>query len=82
MGHIFRINKVDGHTSTTIVDWSSTTRSTYDHGFVDKIQDTTVMTSMIMADIIFSAMLKLKAKYGKRKAKFNANTLNKEAEIP
>ena len=37
MGHIFRINKVDGHTSTTIVDWSSTTRSTYDHGFVDKI---------------------------------------------
>lgn len=47
MGHIFRINKVDGHTSTTIVDWSSTTRSTYDHGFVDKIQDTTTTQNEI-----------------------------------
>lgn len=41
MGHIFRINKIDGHTSTTIVDWSNTTNNTYNNGFVNKIQDTT-----------------------------------------
>lgn len=47
MGHIFRINKVDGHTSTTIVDWSSSPRSTYDHGYVDKIQDSTTTQNEI-----------------------------------
>ncbi len=41
MPHIFRINKKDGSSKSTIVDWSSTPRSTYDHGYVDKIEDST-----------------------------------------
>ena len=41
MGHIFRINKGATGTTSTIVDWSISARSTYDHGFVDKIQDST-----------------------------------------
>ncbi|MGM9799848.1 MAG: hypothetical protein ACI30M_04105 [Muribaculaceae bacterium] len=41
MAHIFRINKTDGNAKSTIVDWSSASRSIYDHGFVDKIQDST-----------------------------------------
>ncbi len=41
MGYIFRINKTKGASKTTIVDWSNTPNSTYHHGFVDKIPDTT-----------------------------------------
>lgn len=41
MGYIFRINKTKGTSKTTIVDWSTSTNSTYHHGFVDKIPDTT-----------------------------------------
>lgn len=41
MGYIFRINKTRGALRTTIADWSNTTNSTYNHGFVDKIPDTT-----------------------------------------
>lgn len=41
MGYIFRINKTKGTSKTTIVDWSTTTSNTYQHGFVDKIPDAT-----------------------------------------
>ena len=41
-----------------------------------------VITSMITAEIIFSGMLKLKAKYGKANAKLSTSTLNSEAMIP
>jgi len=41
MAHIFRINKTDGSSKSTIVDWSNAAKSTYDHGYVDKIQDST-----------------------------------------
>lgn len=41
MGHIFRINKAEGRQKTTIEDWSNSSRSTYDHGYIDKIQDST-----------------------------------------
>ena len=41
-----------------------------------------VITSMITAEIIFSGMLKLKAKYGKANAKLSTRTLNSEAMIP
>ena len=41
MAHIFRINKLSGSSKSTIVDWSSAPRTTYDHGYVDKIQDST-----------------------------------------
>lgn len=47
MGHIFRINKADGHQKTTIVDWSNSPRTTYDHGYVEKIQDTTTTQNEI-----------------------------------
>lgn len=41
MGYLFRINKKATGTNNTIVDWSNTPHSTYDHGFVTKIEDTT-----------------------------------------
>ena len=41
MGYIFRINKTDGNQNTTIVDWSNSPKTPYDHGFVDKIKDST-----------------------------------------
>ena len=41
MGYLFRINKGATGTKSTIVDWSNTPRSTYDHGFVNKIDDST-----------------------------------------
>ena len=41
MGYIFRINKTKGSSKTTIVDWSTSTTSTYHHGFVDRIPDAT-----------------------------------------
>ena len=44
MGHVFRINKAGnnkGDNLTTIVDWSSSSATTYNHGYVDGITDTT-----------------------------------------
>lgn len=41
MGYLFRINKTDGNHATTIVDWSNSPKTPYDHGFVDKIKDST-----------------------------------------
>lgn len=41
MGYLFRINKTDGNQATTIVDWSNSPKTPYDHGFVDKIKDST-----------------------------------------
>ena len=44
MGHVFRINKAGNNANnnlTTIVDWSSSAATTYTHGFVDGITDTT-----------------------------------------
>lgn len=41
MAHLFRINKTQGRSKSTIVDWSDSTTTPYDHGFVEKIQDTT-----------------------------------------
>lgn len=47
MGYIFRINKGETGTKSTIVDWSNTTRSTYDYGFVNRIKDSTTTQSEI-----------------------------------
>lgn len=47
MGYLFRINKGATGTNSTIVDWSNTPRSTYDHGFVNKIEDSTTTQSEI-----------------------------------
>lgn len=47
MGHLFRINKGATGTNSTIVDWSNSPRSTYDHGFVDKIEDSTTTQNEI-----------------------------------
>lgn len=47
MGYLFRINKGATGTKSTIVDWSNTPRSTYDHGFVNKIEDSTTTQSEI-----------------------------------
>lgn len=42
MGHVFRINKGErSNATTTIVDWSTTSATTYNHGYVDEISDTT-----------------------------------------
>ena len=42
MGHVFRINKGDGHNApTTIVDWNNTSATPYNNGYVDEIADTT-----------------------------------------
>ena len=44
MGHIFRINKTGNNRAdnlTTIVDWSTSSATTYNHGYVDGITDTT-----------------------------------------
>ena len=42
MGHVFRINKGDGHNSpTTIVDWNTSSATPYNNGYVDEIADTT-----------------------------------------
>lgn len=41
MGYIFRINKTKGATKTSIEDWSNTTNTTYNNGYVDKIPDAT-----------------------------------------
>lgn len=41
MGHLFRINPQGGNPNTTIVDWSNTTNTPYNKGFVDAIADTT-----------------------------------------
>ena len=47
MGYLFRINKGATGTNNTIVDWSNSPRSTYDHGFVSKIEDSTTMQNEI-----------------------------------
>lgn len=47
MGYLFRINKVATGTNNTIVDWSNTPRSTYDYGFVNRIEDSTTTQSEI-----------------------------------
>lgn len=47
MGYLFRINKGVAGTNSTIVDWSKTQRSVYDHGFVDKIEDSTTTQNEI-----------------------------------
>ena len=48
MGHIFRINKADAVTSkATIVDWSTTNATIYNHGYVDAIQDSTTTQNEI-----------------------------------
>ena len=47
MGYLFRINKGATGTKSTIVDWSNTPRSTYDHGFVNKIEDSTTTQNEI-----------------------------------
>lgn len=41
MGHIFRINKQAGHSKNTNVDWSSSSKTPYDHGYVEKMGDKT-----------------------------------------
>lgn len=44
MGHVFRINKAGNNANsnlTTIVDWSSSSATTFTHGFVAEIADTT-----------------------------------------
>lgn len=42
MGHVFRINKGDGHNApTTIVDWNTSSATPYNNGYVDEIADTT-----------------------------------------
>lgn len=46
MGHIFRI-RIDDKGKTPIVDWSNSPCTTYDHGYVDKIQDTTTTQNEI-----------------------------------
>lgn len=47
MGYLFRINKGDTNSGSTIVDWSNNINSTYDHGFVNKIKDTTTIQKEI-----------------------------------
>lgn len=47
MGYLFRINKGATGTNNTIVDWSNSPRSTYDHGFVSKIEDSTTTQNEI-----------------------------------
>ena len=41
-----------------------------------------VMISMISADMMFSGILKLNAKYGNANTKFSARTLRIDATIP
>ena len=42
MGHIFRLKRAGAvATKTTIVDWSNSTATTYNHGYVDGISDAT-----------------------------------------
>ena len=45
MGHVFRIGKADknrgANNFTTIVDWNSSSATTYNHGYVDGIADST-----------------------------------------
>ena len=41
MSYLFRINKTLGSSKSTIVDWSNSQKTPYNHGFVEKIQDTT-----------------------------------------
>lgn len=41
MGYIFRINKDGGKNASTIVDWSTTSATTYNNGYVAAIADTT-----------------------------------------
>ena len=42
MGHVFRINKKGSkNNQTTIVDWSTTAATTYNHGYVNAVTDTT-----------------------------------------
>lgn len=48
MGHIFRIKKAEAVSSkSTIVDWSTSTATTYNHGYVDGINDTTTTQNEI-----------------------------------
>lgn len=47
MGHLFRIISKNGGSSTTIVDWSDTTATPYDKGYVDNIDDTTTTQNEI-----------------------------------
>lgn len=41
MGYLFRINKQQAGVNNTIVDWSNSINCTYNHGFINSIQDTT-----------------------------------------
>lgn len=42
MGHVFRLNNQSvTDNSNTIVDWSNTSSTTYNHGYVDEIAETT-----------------------------------------
>lgn len=47
MGYLFRINKGATGTNHTIVDWSNSPRSTYNHGFVSMIKDSTTTQNEI-----------------------------------
>lgn len=48
MGHIFRIKKAGAVSSkSTIVDWSNSSATTYNHGYVDGINDTTTTQNEI-----------------------------------
>ena len=48
MGHIFRIKKAGtASTKSTIVDWSNSTATTYNHGYVDQISDATTTQNEI-----------------------------------
>ncbi len=79
MGHIFRINKAKGYQQTTIVDWSSSPRTTYDHGYVDKIQDSTSTQSEITSiPSPFARIELVKEAFGKIVADSIANYTNPE----
>lgn len=48
MGHIFRLKRAGiVATKTTIVDWSNSTATTYNHGYVDGISDATTTQNEI-----------------------------------
>ena len=48
MGHIFRLKRAGAvATKTTIVDWSNSTATTYNHGYVDGISDATTTQNEI-----------------------------------
>ena len=48
MGHIFRLKRAGAvATKTTIVGWSNSTATTYNHGYVDGISDATTTQNEI-----------------------------------